>query len=54
MRKTEVPNFGTIEEFNGHNVPRVVYVETFWGSHAQVGMQEGVQDEMGALFGLLL
>ncbi|KAI0345650.1 alpha/beta-hydrolase [Trametopsis cervina] len=52
-RKTEIPSFGVVEEFEGHKAPRVVYVETFWGSHARVGVQEGVHDEMGKLFNLL-
>ncbi|KAI0682806.1 alpha/beta-hydrolase [Cytidiella melzeri] len=52
VRKTEVPNFGVIEEFEGHKSHRVVYVETFWGSHALLGAQEGVQDEIGKLFDL--
>jgi abhydrolase domain-containing protein 12 len=53
VRKTEVPNFGIVEEFDGHKAPRVVYVEAFWGGHAQVGLQEGVQDEIAKLYNLL-
>lgn len=56
VRKREVQNFGVVEEFDGGKdgkVSRVVYVETFWGSHANIGTQEGVQDEIGRLFGLL-
>lgn len=53
VRKTEIRNFGTLEEFNGHNAPRVVYLETFWGSHSEIGVQEGVQDEIGRVFDLL-
>ncbi|KAI0088489.1 Alpha/Beta hydrolase protein [Irpex rosettiformis] len=53
VRKTDIPNFGTVEEFNGQNAPKVVYVECFWGKHIDVGMQEGVQDEIGKLFDLL-
>lgn len=53
VRKREIPNFGVIEEFDGHKAPRVLYVETFWGSHAHIGSQEGVQDEMGRFFEFL-
>lgn len=52
VRKTEIPSFGVVEEFEGHNAPRVVYVEAFWGSHAEVGLQEGVQDEIQKFFNL--
>ena len=45
VRKVEVPSFGTIEEFDG-TAGKVVYVETFWGKHNEVGLQEGVQDVM--------
>ena len=51
VRKTEVPNFGVVEEFKGIQVP-VVYVETFWGAHAFILLQEGVQDQMAKLFRL--
>ncbi|EKM49720.1 uncharacterized protein PHACADRAFT_106712 [Phanerochaete carnosa HHB-10118-sp] len=51
VRTTDVPNFGMIEEFQGLHSP-IVYVETFWGSHAEIGAQEGVQDQMAKLFGL--
>ncbi|GJE91936.1 hypothetical protein PsYK624_080880 [Phanerochaete sordida] len=51
VRTTEVPNFGVVEEFKGLRAP-VVYVESFAGFHAQIGLQEGVQDEMARLFGL--
>ncbi|GJE91930.1 alpha/beta hydrolase [Phanerochaete sordida] len=51
VRTTEVPNFGVVEEFKGLRAP-VVYVESFAGFHAQIGLQEGVQDEMAKLFGL--
>ncbi|KAI0088490.1 alpha/beta-hydrolase [Irpex rosettiformis] len=53
VRKTEIPNFGVVEEFEGKNASKVVYVESFWGSHAKVGTQEGIQDEIGKLFDLL-
>ncbi|OJT09961.1 Monoacylglycerol lipase ABHD12 [Trametes pubescens] len=43
VRKLEVPTFGVIEEFDG-TAGKVVYVETFWGAHNDVGLQEGVQD----------
>lgn len=51
VKKTEVPGFGIVEEFKGLKAP-VVYVESFWGTHARVGLQEGVQDEMAKLFRL--
>ena len=53
VRKTDIANFGTVEEFSGNNAPKFVYVECFWGRHIDVGMQEGVQDEIGRLFDLL-
>ncbi|CDO72045.1 hypothetical protein BN946_scf184943.g80 [Trametes cinnabarina] len=51
VRKVEVPTFGTVEEFEG-TAGKVVYVETFWGAHADVGLQEGVQDAMASTFRL--
>ena len=51
VRRTDIPNFGTIEEFKGLQAP-VVYVETFWGSHSRIGVHEGVQDQMAKLFSL--
>lgn len=51
VKTTEIPRFGTVEEFKGLRAP-VVYVETFWGAHARIGLQEGVQDEMARLFRL--
>ncbi|KAI0629835.1 alpha/beta-hydrolase [Trametes polyzona] len=51
VRKIEVPTFGTIEEFDG-SAGKVVYVETFWGAHNDVGLQEGVQDVMASTFSL--
>ncbi|GJE88552.1 alpha/beta hydrolase [Phanerochaete sordida] len=51
VQTTVVPNFGVIEEFKGLRAP-VVYVETFWGSHSYIGIQEGIQDEMARLFHL--
>ena len=53
VRKTEIPNFGIVEEFNGHNAPRVLFLETFWGSHSHIGAYEGVQDEIARFFNLL-
>jgi len=51
VAKVEVPNFGTIEEFEGV-YGRVVYVEALWGAHARVGLQEGVQDVIISMFEL--
>ncbi|KAH9924630.1 alpha/beta-hydrolase [Epithele typhae] len=51
VRKIEVPTFGTIEEFDG-SAGKVVYVETFWGNHNEVGLQEGVQDLIASTFRL--
>lgn len=53
VRKTEITNFGTMEDFEGHNAPRVLYLETYWGSHAHIGAQEGVQDVIGSFFEFL-
>lgn len=52
VRKRQVPNFGVVEEFKGLKAP-VVYVETFWGSHAKIALQEGLQDQMAKLFNLV-
>ncbi|KAL1950041.1 hypothetical protein VTO73DRAFT_5163 [Trametes versicolor] len=51
VRKLEVPTFGVIEEFDG-TAGKVVYVETFWGAHNDVGLQEGVQDIIASTFRL--
>ncbi|OSD02496.1 alpha/beta-hydrolase [Trametes coccinea BRFM310] len=51
VKKVEVPTFGTIEEFDS-TAGKVVYVETFWGAHDDVGLQEGVQDVMASTFKL--
>ncbi|KAI0761996.1 alpha/beta-hydrolase [Trametes elegans] len=51
VRKVEVPTFGTVEEFDG-SAGRVVYVETIWGAHNNIGLQEGVQDLFASTFGL--
>ncbi|KZT12160.1 alpha/beta-hydrolase [Laetiporus sulphureus 93-53] len=51
VRKVEVPAFGTMEEFDGV-YGRVVYVETSWGAHSKVGLQEGVQDAISSTFRL--
>ena len=51
VRKIELPSFGTIEEFDGA-AGKVVYVETFWGKHNEVGLQEGVQDMIAQTFRL--
>ena len=47
----EVPNFGTVEKFDGA-YGEVVYVETLDGSHADVGLLEGVQDVIADTFAL--
>ncbi|KAI0078220.1 alpha/beta-hydrolase [Panus rudis PR-1116 ss-1] len=51
VQKTEVPKFGIVEEFyvKSH---KVTYVETHWGAHNLVGLQEGVQDEIAKKFSL--
>ncbi|TCD62097.1 hypothetical protein EIP91_007472 [Steccherinum ochraceum] len=51
VKKTEVPNFGVVEEFEAKN-GKVVYVEAMWGGHNVVGLQEGVQDEIAKMFRL--
>ncbi|KAI0351425.1 alpha/beta-hydrolase [Trametes cingulata] len=51
VRKVEMPTFGTVEEFDGA-AGKVVYVETFWGAHNDVGVQEGVQDVLASTFRL--
>lgn len=51
VRKVELPSFGVIEEFDGF-AGRVVYIETFWGQHNLVGLQEGVQDIIASTFRL--
>lgn len=51
VKKNEIERLGLIEEFEvrGH---KVIYVESHWGGHNMVGLQEGVQDEMARMFGL--
>ena len=51
VKKTEIERLGLIEEFEvrGH---KIKYVESHWGGHNMVGLQEGVQDEMAHMFGL--
>lgn len=51
VRKVDIPNFGVVEEFDGEG-GLVVYVETKWGGHDKVGVQEGVQDVMARTFRL--
>ncbi|CCL99465.1 uncharacterized protein FIBRA_01483 [Fibroporia radiculosa] len=51
VRRVDVPNFGSIEEFDGP-FGSVTYVETLWGEHDKVGLQEGVQDVIASMFGL--
>lgn len=51
VRKVEVNNFGTIEEFDG-GAGKVIYVEAFWGQHQRIGLQEGVQDIVARTFQL--
>ncbi|KZT67119.1 alpha/beta-hydrolase [Daedalea quercina L-15889] len=51
VRKTDIPDFGTLEQFEGA-YGTVVYVETNWGSHSKVGLQEGVQDIIASTFRL--
>ncbi|KZT67120.1 alpha/beta-hydrolase [Daedalea quercina L-15889] len=43
VRKVDVPEFGTVEQFEGTS-GTVVYVQAHWGAHGFVGLQEGVQD----------
>lgn len=55
VKKREVPNFGIIEEFdrdgpNGSGAHKVVYVESFWASHSNIDLHEGVQDEIARVF----
>ncbi|KAL4249218.1 hypothetical protein ABKN59_006935 [Abortiporus biennis] len=51
VRKTEIPEFGVVEEFQSPH-GKVVYIETMWGGHNHVGSQEGVQNEIGKMFKL--
>lgn len=57
VHKREIPGFGVVEEFDrdgpdGNGDRKVVYVETFWGSHSRIGLQEGVQEEIARTFKL--
>ncbi|KAF7796422.1 hypothetical protein EIP86_007599 [Pleurotus ostreatoroseus] len=57
VQKREIPNFGVVEEFDrdgskGSGEHKVVYVETIWGNHVDIGSHEGVQDEMARVFKL--
>jgi len=51
VKKSEIPEFGVREEFESTN-GKVVYLESMWGGHELVGQQEGVQNEIGKMFGL--
>ena len=57
VKKREILNFGVIEEFerdgpDGSGERKVVYVEAIWGNHANIGLHEGVQDEIARVFRL--
>ena len=57
VQKREIEGFGVVEEFDrdgqdGNGDHKVVYVETFWGSHVKIAVQEGVQEELARTFGL--
>ncbi|KAG6865507.1 hypothetical protein C0991_001937 [Blastosporella zonata] len=43
LTTTELPNFGTVEQFEGDG-RKVVFVKTLAGGHDYLGVQEGVQD----------
>ncbi|KAF7296482.1 AB hydrolase-1 domain-containing protein [Mycena chlorophos] len=49
----EMPHFGTLQEFDdvAHG-RKVVYLQTLAGGHDYLGVQEGVQDVIGKMFGL--
>ncbi|KAI0927529.1 hypothetical protein AcV5_008043 [Taiwanofungus camphoratus] len=51
VQRVEISNFGTVEQFD-NAFGRVVYVESTWGSHVKVGLQEGVQDVIAMTFKL--
>ncbi|OCH91092.1 alpha/beta-hydrolase [Obba rivulosa] len=51
VKKIDIPTLGTVEEFEG-SFGRVVYLESMWGTHNKVGLQEGVQDVMATMFDL--
>lgn len=51
VTKSEIQNFGVIERFEGTG-GKITYVESFWGDHEEVGLQEGVQDEIAKMFKL--
>ncbi|KAG6908332.1 hypothetical protein DXG01_005243 [Tephrocybe rancida] len=46
---TELPNFGTIEEFTADD-RKVLFVKTLAGGHDYLGIQEGVQDFIRTTF----
>lgn len=48
----EVENFGKITKFERESGSAVVFVETNWGGHNRIGIQESVMDVMQCEFRL--
>ncbi|TDL22225.1 alpha/beta-hydrolase [Rickenella mellea] len=52
VRKQKIDGFGEISTFDNSPGNAVVYVETLWGGHDRIGIQEGVMDLMARMFNL--
>ncbi|KAH8077268.1 alpha/beta-hydrolase [Cristinia sonorae] len=51
VKQSQIANFGVLEEFETKH-GKVVYVESMWGGHNLVPLQEGVQDQIAKMFKL--
>ncbi|KAJ7126429.1 hypothetical protein C8R43DRAFT_897852, partial [Mycena crocata] len=51
VTSVEMRHFGTVHEFTEEAGRKVVFVQTLAGGHDYLGVQEGVQDVMGRMFG---
>lgn len=52
VRVDEVARFGRINRFRRDGGGEVVFVESQWGAHNQVGRVEGVVDVVGEVLGM--
>lgn len=54
IKRTDMPGFGYIESFLDEKKGRkVMLVKTLYGGHDYLGVQEGVQDAIGRMFGMV-
>ena len=45
-----ITNYGTVSRFNTQAGSEVVYVESFWGGHDRVGLQQTLIDVLASTF----